>query len=274
MSHGNIKSRKKRRKKPRKKELDYELIQHPGPPQKSDSWVSRRWNELSRGEVIGLAGLLIAILAAVGTFFVPEVRSALHLEKRPAQDEPSAHGSSHDGDPGQDSPGPTPSEPEKQPELKLIPMPSPPKQDPIQRTKTDSEPRNSVQDAGLEDDRAVAKRAKIAAAAATTDGLPGYLVNEMESDKLLAYRVNPKYPVEAKTQGTSGKVGVVVQIDATGKVQAIDTAYGPPILVDAAKNAVKQWIFKPYLLDGKPIAPWKTVVTFNFPGDAAKDQKK
>ena len=67
------------------------------------------------------------------------------------------------------------------------------------------------------------------------------------------HRVPPEYPESARRQQIQGTVRVHTIIDKDGKV--IETKYvsGPPELAQAAMDAVKQWRFKPTLLQGVPI---------------------
>jgi protein TonB len=50
-----------------------------------------------------------------------------------------------------------------------------------------------------------------------------------------------------------GAVVLLVLIDKDGSIQNLQIESGPAILADAAREAVKQWRFKPYLQDGQPI---------------------
>jgi TonB family protein len=69
----------------------------------------------------------------------------------------------------------------------------------------------------------------------------------------LIHRVEPEYPEAAKAQGISGMVVVQLQIDREGHVVQTDIVSGDPLLTEAAVNAIKQWQFKPYTLDGEPV---------------------
>jgi protein TonB len=48
-----------------------------------------------------------------------------------------------------------------------------------------------------------------------------------------------------------------------GKVKNVKVVSGPPLLRNAAIQAVKQWVYKPTLLNGKPIEA-ETRITLNF----------
>jgi len=77
------------------------------------------------------------------------------------------------------------------------------------------------------------------------------------------HRVPPEYPESARRLGIQGTVRVQAIIDKDGKV--IETKYvsGPRELTQAAIDAVKQWRFRPTLLQGVPIQV-VTVFELNF----------
>ena len=86
-------------------------------------------------------------------------------------------------------------------------------------------------------------------------------VSEGVSSAFLKTKVPPIYPGDAgRIQGA-----VVLQaiISKTGDVQSLKTLSGPPILVAAAIDAVKQWKYKPYLLNGNPVEV-ETKITVEF----------
>ena len=75
----------------------------------------------------------------------------------------------------------------------------------------------------------------------------------------LISKVNPVYPPEAKQAGTQGTVRLAVDISAEGKVESVNALSGPDVLVQAAVEAVRQWIYKPTLLNGQPVGVLTTV---------------
>ncbi len=75
----------------------------------------------------------------------------------------------------------------------------------------------------------------------------------------LISKVNPVYPQEAKQAGTEGTVRLAVDIGPDGKVQSVNAQSGPDVLVQAAVEAVKQWTYKPTLLNGEPVEVLTTV---------------
>jgi protein TonB len=75
----------------------------------------------------------------------------------------------------------------------------------------------------------------------------------------LISKVNPVYPPEAKHAGTEGIVRLAVDIGPDGKVVSVNAQSGPDVLVQAAVEAVKQWTYKPTLLNGEPVEVLTTV---------------
>lgn len=64
------------------------------------------------------------------------------------------------------------------------------------------------------------------------------------------HRVEPDYPQQARQQGIQGAVVLSVRIGQNGSVQSATLVSGPPLLAQAATDAVKQWRFKPHLVGG------------------------
>jgi TonB family protein len=73
----------------------------------------------------------------------------------------------------------------------------------------------------------------------------------------------PVYPPEAKQARVQGTVRMNVVIGKDGTVKDLQVASGHPLLVDVAADAVRQWIYKPTLLNGNPVEV-VTVVDVNF----------
>jgi TonB family protein len=71
--------------------------------------------------------------------------------------------------------------------------------------------------------------------------------------------VPPEYPALAKAQHVSGRVQMDALIDASGNVSAVKVLSGPTLLHRAASDAVKQWKYKPAVLDGQPTSMHLTV---------------
>ena len=70
---------------------------------------------------------------------------------------------------------------------------------------------------------------------------------------------NPKYPEAAKKKKIQGKVVLDVLIGKDGNVKSVKANSGPKELRDSAIDAVRQWKYKPYLLNGEPVEVKSTV---------------
>ena len=69
----------------------------------------------------------------------------------------------------------------------------------------------------------------------------------------LVWRVDPKYPKEAKKKHLQGNVRIGIVVDLEGRVIKTEVLSGHPILAKAAVQAVRQWRYKPTLLNGRPV---------------------
>lgn len=76
-------------------------------------------------------------------------------------------------------------------------------------------------------------------------------------------KVNPIYPIEAKASGVEGSVLLHAIIGKDGTIQQLAVISGPPLLVPSAMDAVKQWVYRPYLLNGEPVEV-ETTITVNY----------
>jgi len=80
---------------------------------------------------------------------------------------------------------------------------------------------------------------------------------------LLVNRVEPQYPQMAKIAHVQGDVELQATISKTGTIENLRAVSGHPILIQAAMDAVKQWRYKPYLLNGEPVEI-ETTITVKF----------
>lgn len=69
----------------------------------------------------------------------------------------------------------------------------------------------------------------------------------------------PVYPIEAKKHKIQGKVILDAVIGKDGSVEKLTVGSGPKELQQSALDAVRQWTYKPYLLNGNPAAVKTTV---------------
>ena len=84
---------------------------------------------------------------------------------------------------------------------------------------------------------------------------------------LLVRKTEPIYPPIAKTAHVSGTVVLQATISKTGSIDGLHVVSGPDMLRQAALDAVRNWRYKPYMLNNEPIAVETTVnVIFSLGG--------
>jgi len=104
---------------------------------------------------------------------------------------------------------------------------------------------------------------------ATTAAVPKQVVpqrvrvSQGVSTGLLIRKVTPNYPPLARQARIQGQVVLQAEISKEGTIQNLQLISGHPMLAPAAIEAVKQWRYKPYLLNGEPVAV-ETQVVVNF----------
>jgi periplasmic protein TonB len=76
---------------------------------------------------------------------------------------------------------------------------------------------------------------------------------------MLIHKVVPQYPPIARTIRMEGEVVLQATISKTGAIENLRVVSGPPLLQQAAIDAVKQWQYRPYLLNGEPVEVETTV---------------
>jgi TonB family protein len=91
----------------------------------------------------------------------------------------------------------------------------------------------------------------------------GIKVSQGVSQGLLIKRVQPKYPQSALAVHAQGSVQIEATINKEGSVINPKVMHGDPILAHAAVEAVRQWRYKPYYLDGEPVEI-QTEITITF----------
>jgi len=75
--------------------------------------------------------------------------------------------------------------------------------------------------------------------------------------------VPPDYPLLARQMKVQGAVSLQALISRDGTIQELQILSGPSILAAAAREAVKQWHFKPFLQNGQPVET-QARITVNF----------
>jgi TonB family protein len=79
----------------------------------------------------------------------------------------------------------------------------------------------------------------------------------------LVHKVAPVYPIEARRNKIAGNVQLQVTIGTDGQVYDLKCLSGPEELIPAAIEAVKQWRYNPFFMDGKPVEV-RTDISVNF----------
>lgn len=72
-------------------------------------------------------------------------------------------------------------------------------------------------------------------------------------DGYLLRRVQPDYPAPARQSRIQGKVVLAAVIGKEGAIEHLQVLSGHPMLIPAALEAVRQWRYRPYILNGDPI---------------------
>jgi TonB family protein len=80
---------------------------------------------------------------------------------------------------------------------------------------------------------------------------------------MVVTKVTPVYPELAKSARVEGVVHLAVIIAKDGTVQEIHSLGGPALLIMSAMDAVKQWVYRPTLLNGQPVQV-ETTIDVNF----------
>lgn len=88
-------------------------------------------------------------------------------------------------------------------------------------------------------------------------------VTSQLSEGQLVNRVEPIYPHIAAVSGIQGQVKLHAIIGRDGKIQSLNAISGHPLLLHAALDAVAQWRYRPYVLNGEAVEV-ETFITVNF----------
>lgn len=88
-------------------------------------------------------------------------------------------------------------------------------------------------------------------------------VTAAEADRAAIEKVKPIYPEMARRMRLSGVVELEAVVNEQGKVEDVIVKSGNPVLRMAARDALRQWKFKPFTRNGQPVKA-VVAVTFNF----------
>ena len=98
--------------------------------------------------------------------------------------------------------------------------------------------------------------------------LPGLdvQVSQGVTESVLIHKVQPVYPIEARNLRVQGSVVLNATIGEDGSTRDLKIVSGPQVLAQAATDAVRQWRYRPSLLNGKPIVTQKEItIIFKAP---------
>jgi protein TonB len=75
----------------------------------------------------------------------------------------------------------------------------------------------------------------------------------------LVKQVTPEYPGIAKSAHVAGTVTLHAIISKDGSIERLEYVSGPPLLMASAMSAVKEWRYRPTMLNGQPVEVDTTV---------------
>jgi protein TonB len=79
----------------------------------------------------------------------------------------------------------------------------------------------------------------------------------------LVRKILPTYPALARSARIQGQVVLQAVISKQGAIENLQVVTGHPMLVPAAIEAVRQWRYRPYILNNEPVEV-ETRITVNF----------
>jgi periplasmic protein TonB len=91
-------------------------------------------------------------------------------------------------------------------------------------------------------------------------------ISQGVSQGLIVKRVQPIYPAQARQMHLEGKIDLQANISQSGSISSVKQLSGDPVLGRAAVDAVRQWKYKPYYLNGEPVeVETQITVIFKLP---------
>jgi periplasmic protein TonB len=113
---------------------------------------------------------------------------------------------------------------------------------------------------GVFDSIGIARSVSVVMAPAPVAHAP---ITSSSMEAYLVHRVQPEYPPLARAARIQGAVLVHAVIARDGTIENLRVISGHPMLVPSALNAIRQWRYRPYFLNGEPVEV-ETQVTVNF----------
>ncbi len=92
-----------------------------------------------------------------------------------------------------------------------------------------------------------------------SDGKGPVAVKAEVMQNQIVHKVTPVYPEEAKKERIQGNVELEAVINKAGEVEELKVVSGPKELQQSALDAVRQWLYKPFLLNGDPVEVKTTI---------------
>jgi len=93
-------------------------------------------------------------------------------------------------------------------------------------------------------------------------------ISQGVSEGVLEHQVTPTYPRQALPLRLEGPVVLEATVSESGRLENVKVVSGHSLLARAATDAVSQWRYRPYLLNGKPVRmQTKITVNFKMPGN-------
>jgi TonB family protein len=115
--------------------------------------------------------------------------------------------------------------------------------------------------------KAVVLQSDIVNVGSRSASLPTPIVPSLQGSAqgLPLHKVQPVYPIEALAQRLEGRVALQVDIARDGTVTTVKVIRGNPVLARAAVEAVRQWVYPPYQLDGYQGRRQQITISFKAP---------
>ncbi|MGH9397996.1 MAG: TonB family protein [Terriglobia bacterium] len=94
-------------------------------------------------------------------------------------------------------------------------------------------------------------------------GVKPFQVDRRTATRLLLSQARPSYPPLARINYIHGDVSLLLTVDCAGRVEEVHVVRGHPFLAVAALQAIKKWIYHPFVTRAGP-AEFQTMVNVNF----------
>lgn len=94
-------------------------------------------------------------------------------------------------------------------------------------------------------------------------GAPAFQLSRRQATHLLMSQSRPDYPALARINYIRGNVSLLLTVNCAGKVQQVHVVEGHPFLAIAALQAIRKWIYHPFMTPSGP-KPFQTTVKVDF----------